>query len=88
MGINRKQVGQLLKDIHMEQIRSLNNVLSGDKEGITVGDTVVSSQDFEEDVLSDVVAGQLQSVLWDAVNNDQNRGIYRVRYLVVISNGI
>jgi len=72
----------------MEQIRSLNNVLSGDKEGITVGDTVVSSQDFEEDVLSDVVAGQLQSVLWDAVNNDQNRGIYRVRYLVVISNGI
>lgn len=66
--VSREQVGQLLKDIRMEQIGSLDTVLSGEVEGLTVGDTVVSPQDLEEDVLSDVAAGQLKDVLWDAVD--------------------
>ena len=79
LGINQKQVWQLLKDIRMGQIGSLDNVLSGDKEGITVGDTVVSPQDFEEDVLSDVATGQLQSGLWDAVDKLEEKWAVVIR---------
>lgn len=81
--INQEKLSAIKESIRMGQIRSLNESL-GDEDGeLTVGDSVSSGEDMEEDAVQRMDYECLKEHLWEAVDslNERQAAIIRYRFI-------
>lgn len=83
LNISREKLGQIRKAAQMGNIRSLSEPIPGTDEDITLGDSVASGEDMEEDTIREIDRECMKRELWIAVDNlpqDQTAAI-RLRYI-------
>lgn len=81
--VSREKLDQIRKAAQMGNIRSLSEPIPGTDEDITLGDSVASSEDMEEDVIRGIDRERMKRELWIAVDNlpqDQTVAL-RLRYI-------
>ena len=82
LGVGREKLHTIQESARMSQIDSLNRVIGGDDEDITIADTVASGEDMEADVIRELDRENMSRELWLEV--DQLPGdlpaVVRFRY--------
>lgn len=81
--VSREKLDQIRKAAQMGQIRSLDEPVQGMDGDISIGDTVPSGEDMEEDVIRGIDRERMKRELWIAVDNlpqDQTVAL-RLRYI-------
>ena len=66
--VSREKLDQIRKAAQMGQIRSLSEPIPGMDEDISLGDTVASGEDMEEDTIREIDKEQMKRELWIAVD--------------------
>lgn len=69
MGLGIEQLEQLKKDARAAELRSLDGIVGGEDNDITLGDTIGGSEDIESQVLDEVEAEQLKTAIWGIVDS-------------------
>ena len=83
MGMDEESLKSIKKAVAMGQIRSLDEPISNDGEDIYIGDTIVSKEDVEADVIDRIDSDLMRRELWAAVDRlpDLQRKVLRCRFL-------
>jgi len=81
--ISQEQLAELEKNKGMLAIGSTDSILPGDDNDITVGETVVSSENIENDIVEDIAKQQLKQLLWSEVDSlpDEQAAVIRSKYI-------
>ena len=66
--VSREKLGQIRKAAQMGQIRSLDESVQGMDGDISVGDTVASGEDMEEDTIREIDKERMEREIWLAVD--------------------
>lgn len=66
--VSREKLDQIRKAAQMGQIRSLSEPIPGMDEDISIGDTVASGEDMEEETIQEIDKEQMKRELWLAVD--------------------
>ena len=66
--VSREKLDQIRKAAQMGQIRSLSEPIPGMDEDISLGDTVASGEDMEEDTIREIDKERMKRELWLAVD--------------------
>lgn len=66
--VSREKLDQIRKAAQMGQIRSLSEPIPGMDEDISIGDTVASGEDMEEDTIREIDKERMKRELWLAVD--------------------
>lgn len=66
--VSREKLDQIRKAAQMGQIRSLSEPIPGMDDEISLGDTVASSEDMEEDTIREIDKERMKRELWLAVD--------------------
>ncbi len=66
--VSRKKLDQIRKAAQMGNIRSLDEPVQGMEGDISIGDTVPSGEDMEEDTIREIDKEQMKRELWIAVD--------------------
>lgn len=82
LGISPEQVRQLIKDVRMDRIGSLDKALADEDQETTVGDLVACDADIEGEILDKVQQEELKAVLWPLVDTlpAKQSAVLRMRY--------
>lgn len=82
LGVNSEKLGTIKKNVLTSTIRSLSEPISGEDEEISLGDTVASDHDLEEDVIKRLDTAAIQETLWNTVDELQDNmpEVLRYRY--------
>lgn len=67
--VSREKLDQIRKAAQMGQIRSLNEPLQGMDGDISIGDTVPSGEDMEEDIIREIDKERMEREIWLAVDD-------------------
>lgn len=67
LGVSRKKLRTIQKDVRMERISSLSEPVNGADEDVTLYDTIASGEDMEEDAVRNLDAADMRRELWIAV---------------------
>ena len=67
LDVSREKLHTIQESAQMGQIRSLNEVIGGEEDDITISDTVASDEDMEEEVLKRLDHENMSSSLWEVV---------------------
>ena len=68
LGVDREKINIIQENARKGQIDSLNRVIGGDDDDITIADTVTSGEDMEEDVIQELDRENMSRELWLAVD--------------------
>lgn len=66
--VSREKLDQIRKSAQMAQIRSLDEPIQGVDGDISIGDTIPSGEDMEEEVICELDKEQMKRELWIAVD--------------------
>ena len=66
--VSREKLDQIRKAAQMGNIRSLSEPIPGMDEEISLGDTVASGEDMEEDIIREIDKERMSKELWLAVD--------------------
>lgn len=82
LGVGREKLHTIQESTRMSQIDSLNRVMGGEDEDITIADTVASDDDMEEDVIRELDRETMQREVWIAVDQlpDNLPEVIKYRY--------
>ena len=83
LDVGREKLRTIRENARKGEIDSLNRVIGGDDEDITIADTVASCEDLEEDVISELDRENMKRELWIAVDQlpDNLPEVLRHRYI-------
>lgn len=68
LDVSREKLQEIKKNAQMGQIRSLSETVGGEETDLTLGDTVASDQDLEEDAIRSADVAAMKRELWIAVD--------------------
>lgn len=82
LDVSMEKLGAIKRNVLTSTMRSLSESLGGEGEDISLGDTVASEQDLEEDVIKRLDTAAMQEALWGAVDElpDNYPEVLRCRY--------
>ncbi len=82
LGVSEEKLDQIKKVAHMRQIRSLDEPMPGMDEDVTIGDTISSDVEIEENVIEAMDTEEMKRELWLAVDGLPNNqpAVIRLRY--------
>ena len=82
LGVDREKLGTIKRNVLSLTIRSLSEPITGEDDNISLGDTVASEQDLEEDVIKRLDTAVIQETLWNTVDELQDNmpEVLRYRY--------
>ena len=82
-GLGSEAVDRLQISAEMEKIGSLEDVIGGEDDDLTVGDTVASAENVEDTVVDEVTREQLKEAMWELVDTlpGKQPQVIRMRYI-------
>ena len=82
LDVGQEKLRTIRENVRTGQIDSLNRVIGGDDEDITIADTVASGEDMEGDVIQELDRENMSRELWLAVDQlpDNLPAVMRLRY--------
>jgi len=83
MGVSREKLDTIKKNVIASKIQSLSEPVGGEDEEFSLGDTVASEQDLEEDIIKTLDTEIMTEALWKAVDDLPRKGmaeVLRYRY--------
>lgn len=82
LGVSQEKLEAIRESARMGQIESLSEPISGEDEGLTLGDMVASDLNIEEDMCRDLDTAAMKKELWIAVDQlpDNMPSVIRKRY--------
>lgn len=89
MDIDERRLAHLEKTLRMEKTGSLEAVIGGEDEDITVGDTIAAPDDVEGEVLQVVLQDELKTAIWLLVDKlpKKQRQVLQMRYKEGLTQG-
>lgn len=80
--VSREKLLDIRKNAKIARIRSLSEPIGGEDEDITLGDSVASDQNIEEDICKELDYEIMQKALWNTVDDlpEQQAAVIRMRY--------
>lgn len=81
--ISQEQLIELEKNRSMLKIGSTDSILPGVDNDITVGETIASSENMENDIVEDMAVEQLKQLLWSEVDSlpPEQSAVIRSKYM-------
>lgn len=81
--LSRAQLIELQKNRGMFKIGSTDSVLPGDDNDLTVGETIASNENIENDIVEDMAAEQLKQLIWSEVDSlpEEQAAVIRNKYI-------
>ena len=83
MGVSREKLDTIKKNVIASKIQSLSEPVGGEDEEFSLGDTVASEQDLEEDIIKTLDTEIMTEALWKAVDDLPGKNmaeVLRYRY--------
>lgn len=83
LGVGREKLNTIKKNVVASKIRSLSEPIGGEDEELSLGDTVASEHDLEEDVIKKLDAAAMKEALWKTIDELPRKNmaeVLRYRY--------